>query len=316
MLLATPAARGLFQRAVIQSGPGNRMLTEEQARFSLEFILSEVGVEPGDWRRLHDMPIEPLLAAESRLVQTLHMEAYAGLIGGFAGVMDGSYLPAQPFDPAAPAMSADIPIMIGTTGTELSLYTAGYPGVRNLALDELAPRLSHLFGEATGEIVEAYREAYPEYTAGDLFERIFSDYPIGLLSTEIAERKARQGQAPAYLYELSWHSPEQIFGGPLRSPHGIDVPLVFANPDKAPGMVGRGEGARIMARQMSRAWIAFARDGNPNTPELPDWSPYEAETRARMSFDIEPRVDHDPHGNLRELLQRVGGTREIPIPAV
>ncbi|MEZ5707972.1 MAG: carboxylesterase/lipase family protein [Blastomonas sp.] len=314
MLLATPAAQGLFHRAVIQSGAGNRVLTEEQAKFTLDFVMDEVGVSPDNWRELIDMPVERLLQAEKKLVGVLRMESYAGLIGGFAGVMDGRYLPAQPFDPEAPVLSANVPVMVGTTGTEMSLFTAGHPGVRSLNDDQLVPYLQHLFGEGTEEVVDVYRRTYPDYSAGDLFERIFSDFPLGLLSMEIAERKAELGAAPAYLYQIAWQSPETIFGGPLRSPHGIDVPLVFANPGKAPGMVGRGPEAELMARQVSQAWIAFARYGNPNAPGLPYWPPYDSEHRATMIFDVKPGVINDPDGEIREVLQRIGGVREIPPP--
>lgn len=312
MLLATPAAKGLFHRAVVQSGAGNRVLTEEQAKYSLDFILKETGLDQDEWRDLKHMPLDRLLAAEKKLVSTLDMESYAGLIGAFAGVVDGKFLPHQPFDPVAPTFSMDVPVMVGVTGTEMSLYTAGHPQVRQLTEEQLVPRLDHLFGGATEKVVKTYRKVYPDYSAGDLFERIFSDYPLGLLSTEIAERKAAQNAAPAYLYEISWHSPEMIFGGPLRSPHGIDVPLVFANTDFAPGMVGKGSETEKVAQIVSNAWIAFARYGDPNTPDLPFWPAYDPVQRSTMLFDVEPRLGLDPYREIRELLQNIDLTREIP----
>jgi para-nitrobenzyl esterase len=317
MLLATPAAKGLFHRAAIHSGPGRRMLTRGQADYSTRLIFNELGLARSGWRRLQDVPVDRLVSLQTKVIAQLKMDAFAGLLGGFAGVHDGVFLPHQPFDTAAPAYSTDVPVLVGTTGTEMSLSTIGYPEVLDYKEADVATHLRPLLAGGTDAVVAAYREAFPFYTPGDLFERIRSDYPLAQDSMMVAQMKSAQRRAPAYLYQLQWRAPVMAGRVTIRSPHGLDVPLVFDNVDKARGMVGEGADARIVAAQMSSAWRAFARSGNPNTAGLPHWPAYDTSRRAVMQFDVESRVTDDPHSALRKVWDAHRGqlVREIPTPA-
>ena len=314
MLLATPAAKGLFHRAAVQSGPGARVLTQAQANRSARSVLAALGLAPGDWARLREAPADKLLAAQYAIVRELKMDLFNGLINGFAGVADGAYLPAQPFDPAAPDLSTHVPMLIGTTGTEMSLFTLGYPAIMSMSEADIAPRLAPRLGAAVPEVIEAYRADFPHLKPYEFVERIQSDYPLRVLSVEMAERKAAQRGAPTFMYQVEYRSPAVSSGVPVKSPHSIDVPLVFGNTASAPGMFTDRAGAEAVSRRMGAAWIAFAATGSPSTRDLPRWAPYSVDHRATMLIDQESQVVVDPNANERRVFAKHKDdlVREIP----
>ena len=120
-------------------------------------------------------------------------------------------------------------------------------------------------------------------------------------SVTLAERKAAQKAAPVYMYYLIWETP--VANNLFKSPHTLDIPLMFDNVDKARVLVGPGPQPEALARQMSDAWLAFARAGNPNAASIPEWPPYTAERRATMLFDVKSRVADDPNAEIRKILQ-------------
>jgi para-nitrobenzyl esterase len=120
-------------------------------------------------------------------------------------------------------------------------------------------------------------------------------------SITLAERKAAQQAAPVFMYQLTWETP--VARGRLKSPHAIEIPLIFDNVEKARSFVGRGDEPQVVADQMSSAWLAFARTGDPNTAGVPAWPAYDAETRATMMFNLQSQVVNDPNAEVRTLLQ-------------
>jgi para-nitrobenzyl esterase len=122
-------------------------------------------------------------------------------------------------------------------------------------------------------------------------------------SIAIAERKATQRRAPAYLYYLSWETPAA--GGLFKSPHALDLPLMFDNVEMARALLGPGPAPQTLADKMASTWIAFASTGNPNNTAIPAWPAYDARRRATMIFDVEPRVENDPVRGIRRALPSV-----------
>ncbi|HTX66620.1 MAG TPA: carboxylesterase family protein, partial [Opitutaceae bacterium] len=156
-------------------------------------------------------------------------------------------------------------------------------------------------------IVAAYRSWYPAYSPSDVFFAATTAARSWRGMLLECERRGRQG-APTYAYYLDWRSP--LDGGKWGAPHTLDIPLVFANTAAGDGQTGyppSGDGpeARQMADLMSGALLAFARTGNPQTPQLPPWPRFDPARRPAMIFDLPPRVEDDPRGNERRLFAPV-----------
>jgi para-nitrobenzyl esterase len=280
-LLAMPAAKELFHRAAVQSGSSLTMRTREAATAAAKALLAELGLDETRLAELQNVPYEQIVAAQGKVA------------GGFAPVVDGEVLPRHPFEPDAPAISRDVPMIIGWTLDDAAL------SLTNFDLDEagLKEAVRRVTGERTDEIVAAYRKEYPDAPPYLVQARIFTDSRFGRGALLQAERKARQGGAPAWLYLWTWESPGM--GGKFGAVHGVDVGLAFHNHSGEIAGSGSEEGRR-MADRLASAWVAFARSGNPNNPEIPEWPAYDPETRPILIFDLETRVERDPLAGLRE----------------
>jgi para-nitrobenzyl esterase len=149
-------------------------------------------------------------------------------------------------------------------------------------------------------IVAGYRKSEPEATPSELFFAITSTRRVRQQAWFQAERKAAQNAAPVWLYELDWQTP--VDGGKWESPHSLDLPFVFDNVARSESMVGRGDEPRALAEQMSTAWLAFARVGNPNNKSTPAWVPFRVPERSTMVFDVKSRIVNDFRGDERQLL--------------
>jgi para-nitrobenzyl esterase len=208
---------------------------------------------------------------------------------GFAPTVDGVAVPRHPFHPTASDVAADVPLMIGSTRTELTLQS----DAAAFSLDEVAlrGRVQQLVGGAADAIVALYRKANPTARQSDLYFLIASDYRYGAPAMKIAERRAALGKGPVYLYYFRWETP--LEGGRLKSPHTIEIPFVFDNV-QASRLTAGATGAQALADRVSDAWLAFARSGDPNTSKLPHWPAFDASRRATMMFDNASVVQNDP----------------------
>lgn len=301
-LCATPAAKGLFHKAIVQSGSILKTMTSEQSRRIGREVVKQLGLE-NDIKKLSTIPYEQLLSAGNAAVAEVRkqIEAEGGtgdmLIFGWAPTVDGNILPAQPFADGAPEQSRDIPMLIGTTRCEFSPSTY-VPMFRNADMNMAKKVMSQRYGEETTEkIIAAYAKAYPDYQPKDLIDFDATFRPSAVHQADI---KTKQGGAPVYMYLFTWESP--VLNGALRSTHCMEIPFVFNNAKIHASMTGGTAEADKLADRMSDAWIAFARSGNPNTSSLPKWNPYTTDKRATMFFDNECSV-HNNHD--RELLDVV-----------
>lgn len=302
-LCATPAAKGLFHKAVVQSGSTLSTMTSEMSRRIGRETVRQLGLTAGNIGEISKIPYEKLLAAGTAAVETVRKQAEAEngtggtFIFGWAPTVDGAVLPRQPFADGAPAQSRDIPMMIGTTRCEFSPSTY-VPMFRNADTEMAVGFLRQRYGqEAADRIIAAYAKAYPGYRPVDLIDFDTTFRPNAVRQADI---KAAQGGAPVYMYLFTWESP--VLDGALRSTHCMEIPFVFANAKIHASMTGGGAQAETLAGRMSDAWIAFARTGNPNTPSLPHWPAYTPDQRATMFFDNDCAVRN---GHDRELLDVV-----------
>jgi para-nitrobenzyl esterase len=217
--------------------------------------------------------------------------------------VDGVAIPGHPWDPTGPALSAEIPLLIGWARTEETLYDRPTP--EKLALDEagLRERVTKRLGEEPTRVIEAFRAAHPGVTPWDLWILIATDHPRGTYSRELAKRKADQRGAPVFSYRYDWETPEG--GGHMRSPHTIEIQFVFNNIKIAGPLISKMPEAFALAEKTSAAWAAFARTGDPNTPRLPKWAPYSATSRDTMLFNNDCRVVADPDRGPRLAMEQV-----------
>jgi para-nitrobenzyl esterase len=217
-------------------------------------------------------------------------------------VVDGIALPRPAWTPDAPAVSATVPMMVGSTRTETTaLIGATHP--EDFALDDAGLHrnlTAYVPDKDIPRVVAGFRKLMPEASASDLFFAITTDRRVRQQAWAQAERKAAQASAPVWLYELDWATP--VDGGKWESPHSLDLAFVFDNVAKSEAMVGTGRDPQGLADQMASAWIAFARSGNPNTAAAPKWPPFTTTERATMVFNTTPRVVPDFRGDERTLL--------------
>jgi para-nitrobenzyl esterase len=207
-------------------------------------------------------------------------------------MVDGRAVPEHPFYPKAPTISADVPLLVGTAKDECRLHLgAADSRAFDIGWDDLAPRLAGAMGQDPAEAIGFYRETFPTLSAGDLLFKIFTFWRWRHSAIWQAERKAEQNAAAAYVYRVDWETP--VDGGKWRAPHTIEIPFVFDNIDKSASLLGGAPTAQRMADIMSGAWVAFARTGRPQTPDLPRWPAYDPTTRKTLRFNLKSSIATD-----------------------
>jgi len=299
VLMAMPAARGLFHRAVVQSnsGPGPiqeslRELTMEDSAKLAAAVVAELALSRSRIHEIQTVPYHRLGGAWMAAVRNLGER----LFGDRGPVVDGVILPHHPFDPVAPAISAHIPLLIGTTLNEGS-PSLGNPQAELLSEEELTQKLADRFGARSEKILEVAHRTYPRAKPVELLG-LAEGSRLGPVAQ--AERKAAQNAAPVYMYLFVWHTP--VLDGRPRAFHGSELPFVFYNTDRCAHTTGGSDQARELAARVSDAWINFARKGNPNHRGLPKWPAFNADTGPVMVFDTKCHVQNDPDRELRQLL--------------
>jgi para-nitrobenzyl esterase len=300
-LMSMPGAKGLFHRAIIESGAVLRLTTHEDAVRYTDLLLGELGLKAGQAKELQGVPMARLLEADAAVQKKITLREPGGTAN--SPMVDGKAIPGHPWDPAGPALSAGIPLLIGYAHTEETLYDRPTP--EKLALDDagLRERASKRLGGDPTRAIEAFRKAHPEATPWDLWILLATEHPRGTYSRELAKRKADQHAAPAFMYRYDWETPEG--GGHMRSPHTIEIPFVFNNIEIAGPLISKMPEAYALAGKTSAAWVAFARTGDPNTPKLPKWPAYSATARDTMLFNNECRVASDPDRGPRVVMEEI-----------
>jgi len=294
-LMCMPSAKGLFHKAIIQSGTLPNIMTKEKSQALGLAVLQNLGLTPNDVEKLDTIPYPTLVKAGNEAIAKITGVRRPGMttMFGFAPSVDGVVLLQQPFSPGFAEISKDIPLMIGTTLNEL--INTAY-GEKTLTLEQAKERLSKIYGNKTERFVELFKKAYPNCTPQDLLsiDTVFRPYTI-----RTADARVKQSNAPVYVYLLTWKSP--VDNASKGSFHGLDIPLAFYNVDLRPDWTGNVKEAWELADKMSSAWINFAKTGNPNVEgKLPKWKKYTVKEGATMIFDKECKIvyNHD-----RELMR-------------
>lgn len=305
-IMAMPSARGLFHKAIVESGSALSVMTPEHAAQTARAVLSHLGLHPREVARLQQVPAETLLAT------------YVAVAGGapsaggarheFGPVVDGLSIPVQTWTPGAPKLSSGIPLLVGTNHDETAAFIdkAMYsPPNDDRALRDRIKRYSvfssPLSDRAAEALIAHYRREMPSASRLELLVRISTDVGMRRVAILQAERQVAAG-APVFMYEFDWPTP--CFGGKWAL-HGIEIPFVFDNLDYGTAWDGHDtnaeraaadpQGYRFrLADQTSRAWAAFARTGNPSHAGLPTWRPYSTGRRDTMLLNARCELRSDP----------------------
>jgi para-nitrobenzyl esterase len=300
-LMAMPSAHGCFHRVMTMSGQQVTAAPESIATARTKEFLARLGLQDASETKLRAafdaMPFEQL-------------EEAARVSSAWLPVVDGRSLPSDPFSPDAPALSQDIPMILGNTHDETrGLIGEANPQLFSLTWSELPDALTKYVGQYVGPLAQAtvisdYRDWYPHYSPSDVFfaaATAFRSWPGQVIE---AERRAESPAQPrTWVYEMDWNSP--VGGGRFGAPHTVDIPFFFDNLAAAPGMVGASaqdvRSAQPLADIMSETLIAFARTGDPNHDSLPHWPAYNLSTRPTMMWNTTSKILDDPRGRERQL---------------
>ena len=296
-----PSAKGLFHKAVIESGASVRFAERERTAQLAGAVLKHLGLDKSQLDALQALPVAKLQEAIVPAQKALPKPRYPLLDRyNFGPVIDGKVLPAQPYDPAATTLSDDIPVMIGGTHTESSIFLAHDDAVwnRTVTEDDLVKRIGALAGDKADGLLAYFRQHYPAASPTDrlLFMTTGSNFEVR--SMMLGERKAARGKAPVWMYRFDWETP--AYEGRLRSPHSMEVPFVFDTLSVI-GPQHQKPHAQDLADKVSKAWATFARIGNPANPSIPAWPAYSADKRNTMIFNDTCEVMVDPDGEARQL---------------
>ncbi len=286
-LLAMPPAKGLFHRAIIQSGSNVLGISRSDATKSAQTLMTKLGVKTAE--DLQKVSVDQLVMA------TLNTP---GLRLG--PVVDGRSLPGDPFDPTAPAMSADVPVLTGTTETEVTFFpTTQMDPIDDATLLARVKQAARANDDQAKALIDLYKKGRPGVSNIDVALIVASDnqFRPGVLTQ--AELKSAQ-KAPVYMYYFTWRSP--VRDGKLKAFHTLDIPFALENVDEAKSMTGTGQDRYALQDKMSAAWTTFARTGNPNHKGLPNWPAFNATQRATMILNNQCKVVNDPNGPERVAL--------------
>ncbi|MES2862333.1 MAG: carboxylesterase family protein [Pseudomonadota bacterium] len=298
-MMATPAAAGLFQRAATMSGQQVTASGPWNATRRAEVFLDALGLPKDRAAEAATLPVADILKATEATDPVL---GFGGLY--FGPVLDDRSLSRHPFYPDAPAQSAAIPMIIGNTHDETRAFLGNDPANFTLGWDDLPGKMTNRefrIDVAPEPVIAAYRAMYPDYSPSDVFFSATTAARSWRGAVIEAEARATAG-TPAWVYQLDWTSP--IDGGRRGAMHTDDIPLALDNVS-ATGSRAQGPEAQPMADRLSRAFVALARDGDPNHAGLPTWNPYDLTRRQTMIMDEPARMENDPRGAERRLFARI-----------
>ena len=312
-LYAMPEAAPYFHKASIESGPGVELIPAETAAETTRLVLDYLSISPKDWKKLLEVPTEKLLEAQEKIPQKQNPNAlgFHGIgnsgIGSFGAVKDGFVLPEHPFEPIAPAISKNKPLLVGWNEDEYIFFAmvGGDKEVFTISEDQLKSRLEKDLGENASIVFETYKKANPGKTPGEIYIAIRSIHFMGLGSIRIAERKSLQGGAPVYLYNFGYKSNNKVPGTEFEtgSMHALDIPFKFYNVET--GMPGTKPDRFEAAKNMTELWTSFARTGKPAANTQPEWPAYNLKYRPTFRIDVQCEVINNRFGEEREMWEKI-----------
>jgi para-nitrobenzyl esterase len=297
-LMAMPSAEGLFHRSIAQSGYAFRGQTADDASDGAEQLLRRLGLRNDQLDRLQELDFRQIQAAYYGAPRIPRL--------GMGPVIDGTVLPRHQWDPTAPAYSAHVPFMTGSTETEDGwLGPAEYDLADDDMLERFTARIANGDAAEGQRLVDLYRRLHPNRRNQMLWLTADADNTRRWSSQQLCRLKQAQGAAPAYLYFFDWHSP--VHNDRMGAYHTLDIPFVLYNLDIGASMTGAAQSRYELGHVMSAAWAAFARTGNPNHADMPHWPAFDPERYPTMMFGERVRVQNDPNRETRLEIEAMKG---------
>jgi para-nitrobenzyl esterase len=296
-LLAMPQAKGLFHKAIVQSGSSVRFAERERTTQLADAVMKQFGLKPDQVDQLQSLPVARLSEAVTAQ-KTLPKPRYPLLDRyNFGPVIDGRVLPAHPFEPAT-AISDDVPVLVGGTKDESAIFLAPDDAIwsRSLGDADMHRRLEPIAGPATDSVLAYYSCCKPAANPAERFITATTASNFGVRGILLAERKAARAKAPVWMYDFAWETP--AFDGKLKACHSVEVPFVF-DTLKVIGERHHKAGDQAVADRVSRTWATFARTGKA------DWPAYTADKRTTMVFNDDSHAVDDPDKDVRPIWSKV-----------
>jgi len=300
-LLGTPAASGLFHKAILQSGACEHVHEADVATDTAHEVLAELGIPQSRASELRSVGVDRLLEAQSVVMSRRWGGTGAGVKIPFQPVVDGVVLPEHPLDAVRKGSVAGVPIIAGCTREEMKLFVAFDPEVSQLDEQALHEKAVQALGRDVIAAVDAFRAELGDMALPDLWQELLTSRVFRLPCLHLLE--AQQAHQPAtFAYEFAWRS--RAWDGMLGASHAMDIPFTFDNLD-APGasiLVGEvDDDMRTLATACGDAWTSFARNGRPEADGLPDWPAWTPGEAPTMILDTPPSLADDPWAFTREV---------------
>jgi len=287
VLMTMPLARGLFQRAIIQSASSLlHMATLEEASRCSSALLAELNIGRDRPDALQHVPLEALMAARQKVESALGNH--------FRPVVDGLTLNFHPFSPGS-GTGLGLPLLIGSCEDELRFHMGADASNFSLPDSELQARVKQFMGiddASAVQLIAEWRRNHPTASPSDIMFSIYSEYQYRRNSLAAAEYHAEFGKAPVFMYLFTWKT--RVMDGRLKSPHTMCLPFCFGTVDAAAGLLGTGPDVHTLKEKVMDAWISFVKRGNPGHAGLPAWPQYTPSVCPTMIFDDQCRVVDDP----------------------
>lgn len=302
-LLGAPAAKGLFHKAIVQSGSGLwRLASREKVAQASHGLLQELGLDRANAARIQQLPAEQIVAAYGKLL------AKTGGVSEFRPTLDGVVFSQEPYDPAGTPLAAQVPVLVGYAQQEATFFLAGNPANFTLSEAQLQARVQkflRLSGPATRELLQSYAAQYPGSSASQRLIAVASDYNYKLPTLAFADRQADLGGAPVHAYAFDWTSPSR--NGVLGAAHTSEVPFIFGTLDAARHLVQDSPDQLQVRDRIGAIWGQFARSGNPNSERagVQHWNRYERGQRTTARIGKSWAVVGNPEAHARQALAQV-----------
>jgi para-nitrobenzyl esterase len=306
VLLATPAADGLFHKAIAQSGAVANAQRPDVAEWVTDRFLAEVGLGAGGVDGLLDLSVDEILRAQAVVeseVQRNHSRVEGPGIGAltYQPVADDTLVPRAPLDAVRAGSAAGIPLVTGTTADEWNLFHFQARTAGPLDDARLADRIERVVGrDRVADTLEVYRSARPGASPDDLLCAVLTDRVFRIPAIRLAEAQVPHApRVSMYRFDRA----TTAFDGALGACHAIDVPFVFDNLHRRGVdmfLGGLDDATHRLATRTAGAWSAVARSGRPDHDDL-DWPPFDADLRATLLLDRTPAVVEDPEPDVRAL---------------